>query len=325
MLKVGVVGVGSMGQNHARIYSEMGCLTGVFDIFNDAAVKIAKRFNVPAYGSVDELIDNVDALSVCTITSEHYDIGVKAIEAGKHVLIEKPFTGDVAKAEELCELAEERGTVLASGFVERCNPAVTAAKESLAAGRFGDLVTISSRRVSSFPSRIRDVGVIMDLAVHDVDVMRHITEREIVSVYALGGKKGNPQFEDFANLLMELDDGSIGNVEVNWLTPMKVRKLSLTCSKGYVQLDYIDQSLEYSTSRYAELDLSNMSQVPMELDVHHIMLKKDEPLKVELERFLSAAEGRSGPGATGRDAVANLKVCDAALRSLVEGRREDIC
>jgi len=262
MLRAGVIGVGSMGQNHARIYSELGSLAGVYDAAPDAAKNVAARLGTTAFSSIDELLNAVDAVSICTPTTCHFDAARKAIELGKAVLVEKPFTGDEAQARELCELAEKNKVTLASGFVERFNPVVKATKESLSSGRFGQLVSIGSRRVSSFPSRIRDVGVIKDLAIHDVDVIRYITGLEVRSVYALGGKMKRTQFEDHANLMMEMDDSVTATLEVNWLTPMKVRKVSLTCSSGFAQMDYMDQSLKFSSSKVQGMDDADMSRDP---------------------------------------------------------------
>jgi UDP-N-acetylglucosamine 3-dehydrogenase len=316
MMKVGVIGVGAMGQNHARVYSEIAQLVGVTDAITEQATKIAARLGTKAFSTVDELLDAVDAVSVCTPTSYHFDTAMKAIKKGKHLLVEKPFTGDSAKAAELCAAAEKNGVTIASGFIERCNPIVSVAKETMEAGKIGKIISLATRRVSSFPARIRDVGVVMDLGIHDVDVMRHITSSNVRSVYAVGGKFANPSFEDYANLLMEFENGAIGFVEVNWLTPMKVRKVSFTCSGGFVQMDYTDQSLEVSTSMVGNIDQSDMFRIPLEYDVRKISVKKEEPLKTELARFLGAAESGGVPAAGGVDAVQNLKVCEAALISL---------
>jgi UDP-N-acetylglucosamine 3-dehydrogenase len=316
MLRVGVIGTGSMGQNHARIYSEMGCLAGLFDVDAEAATNVSKRFGVNHYSDMDSLIRDVDAVSVCTPTQYHYEAAVKAIAQGRSVLVEKPFTGDVEKARALCELAEEHRVTLASGFVERFNPVVAATKDAIAAGRFGKVVSISSRRVSSYPFRIRDVGVIMDLAIHDVDVIRYLTGEKITSVYALGGKMANDRFEDHADLLLQTAGGLIGMVEANWLTPMKVRKVSITCSDGYAVMDYMDQSLQFSTSRMEQVDTSNMASMPIELDTHQVYVKKEEPLKRELRSFVDAAEKGERSECDGWNAVQNVSICAAALSSM---------
>jgi UDP-N-acetylglucosamine 3-dehydrogenase len=316
MMKVGVIGVGAMGQNHARVYSEIADLVGVTDAVPEQAKKVGERLGVISFENADALLERVDAVSVCTPTSYHFDTAMKAISKGKHLLVEKPFTGDSKKAAELCKAAEKARVIIASGFIERCNPIVTVAKETMESGRIGKVISLASRRVSSFPSRIRDVGVIMDLGIHDVDVMRHITSSNVRSVYAVGGRFANPSFEDYANLLMEFDNGAVGFVEVNWLTPMKVRKVSFTCSGGFVQMDYTDQSLEVSTSKVGNLDQSDMFRIPLEYDVRRVSVRKEEPLKAELERFLGAAGSGGRPAAGGVDAVQNLKVCEAALESM---------
>jgi UDP-N-acetylglucosamine 3-dehydrogenase len=316
MMKVGVIGVGAMGQNHARVYSEIAELVGVTDAISEQATKVAARLGTRSYSSVDALLEDVDAVSICTPTSYHFDTAMKAIHKGKHLLVEKPFTGDSVKAAEICKVAEEKNVTIASGFIERCNPIVAVAKETLEAGKIGKIISLASRRVSSFPARIRDVGVVMDLGIHDVDVMRHITSSDVRSVYAVGGKFANPLFEDYANLLMEFENGAVGFLEVNWLTPMKVRKVSFTCSGGFVQMDYTDQSLEVSTSKVGNMDQSDMFRIPLEYDVRKISVKKEEPLKTELTRFLEAALSGGIPAAGGVDAVQNLKVCEAALESL---------
>ncbi len=323
-MRVGVIGVGSMGKNHVRVYSEIAELVGVTDVVHESSRTIAERFGVRSYETPQELLRDVDAVSICTPTNEHYGIARKAIEQGVHLLVEKPFTGSSDSALDLVELAERAKLTMASGFIERCNPIVGNLRNLAVSGRFGDVISIASRRVSSFPARIRDVGVIMDLGIHDVDVLRHVKGSEVRSVYALGGSYNVKTCEDFANLLLEFEDGGLGFIEVNWLTPMKVRKLSLTCSKAFVQADYMDQSMEISSSSIKDLDPGNLFNLPLDLDVHRISVKKEEPLKVELENFLKAAQaGREAP-ISGRDAVANLKVCEAALRSLKGHCKEKI-
>ncbi|MDW5563813.1 MAG: Gfo/Idh/MocA family oxidoreductase [Methanomassiliicoccus sp.] len=321
MLRVGVIGTGSMGQNHARIYSEMGCLAGVFDVDSEACGRVAKRFSVKPYSNMDALIREVDAVSICTPTKYHFDAAVSAVNQGRSVLVEKPFTGDVVRARELCELAENKGVTIASGFVERFNPVVAATKDALTSGRFGKVVSIASRRVSSYPFRIRDVGVVMDLAIHDVDVIRYLTKEKVESVYALGGRMANDRFEDHATLLLQTAGGSTGMVEVNWLTPMKVRKVSITCSDGYAVMDYMDQSLQFSTSHMEHVDTSNMASMPIELDTHQVYVRKEEPLKRELKSFVDAAERGDRSECDGWNALENVSICAAALTSMREGCR----
>ena len=324
MAKVGVIGVGSMGQNHARIHSELAELIGVYDVDRALSKKVASRFGVRSFETIDDLLSQVEAVSICTITTSHFDVASKAITAGKDLLVEKPFTGTSEKASELCRMAEREGVTLAAGFVERHNPVVGVARGAVREGRFGKLITFASRRVSSFPARIRDVGVIMDLGIHDVDVLRYITGAEAKSVFALGGRINNSSYEDHANLLVELHGGVFAFIEVNWLTPMKVRKVSLTCSGGYVQLDYMDQSMEVSSSTTKDYDMADAFRIPLETDVRRISVKKEEPLKLEIADFLQASASGKVPIASGNDALNDLKVCEAALMSLRSGNKVEI-
>ena len=319
MMRVGVVGVGSMGQNHARVYSEIAKLVGVYDVMGEQARRIGARFSCTAFDDLDKMLRKVEAISVCTPTSMHQEVALKAIAAGVHILVEKPFTGVSLSALEVQKEAEKAGVTIAAGFIERFNPIVGVARDAVRESSLGRLISLSTRRVSSYPARIRDVGVVMDLGIHDVDVMRYVTGSDIASVYALGGRLSNPDFEDYANLLICFENGVVGFLEVNWLTPMKVRKMSLTCSKSFVQVDYTDQSMEISSSTIKNVDAADMFHIPLELDIRKVAVRKEEPLKRELLDFLGAAEKGNRPNAGVEDAIANLRVCEAALVSMSSG------
>jgi len=250
-MRVGVIGVGSMGQNHARILSEMGKLACVADTSPEAARRVGERYSVGRFTDYTELLkSDVDAVVVVTPTSTHEKVATDALRAGKHVLLEKPMSGDSKTLKRISDLAKRQKVVLAGGFTERHNPVVAFAKNSLEAGEYGDLITAATRRVSSLPTRIRDVGVIMDLGVHDIDVVQYVVGKTARSVYALGGKGKNTGFEDHANILIDFEGGTTGFVEVNWLTPMKVRKLALTCDKRFVEVDYMEQSALVCSSTF---------------------------------------------------------------------------
>lgn len=320
MTRVGVIGAGSMGQNHARVYSEVAELVGVCDSDPAVGESAAKRFGSRFFQSHEELLrQDVTAVSIATPTTLHYEIAKAALDRGVHVLLEKPFTGDVEEAEALAERAAEMGLVIAAGMVERHNPCVEFAHTALREGRYGKLITVSSRRVSAFPTRVRDVGVMMDLGIHDVDVMRYLVGEEVVGVYSVGGRERHESYEDHATALLTFRGGVNGVIEVNWLTPMKVRKLSLTCLKNFVELDYVNQAVEISSSRLMEYDPSDLYQAPFEYDVRQVALEKQEPLKREIEDFLRAAEHGARPLVDGAEAVDTLKVVRAIMESRAKG------
>ncbi len=329
MLNVGVIGVGSMGQNHARVYSEIANLVGISDNDPLAATNISKRFNTKCFNDYKKLLelDNLDAVSIATPTELHFEIGMAAINSGKHVLIEKPFTTTILDGEKLIGFAKEQNVILAVGHIERHNPVVKFTKDMLKNKKFGDLISISSRRVSSYPPRVRDVGVIFDLAIHDIDVFRYLVGDPIKSVYGLAGithSNGNSNFEDHANILLEFEgkSGTIpGFIEVNWLTPMKVRKVSLTCSSNFVEFDYQTQSLEVSSSTLIDYDLSNLYHLPQKYDTRTISIKPEEPLKNELLDFLNAIESSTLPLVSGAEGLAALRVVQAAVESYKNKKR----
>jgi len=321
MLRAGVIGVGSMGQNHARIYHENANLVGVADLDKEAVKKVGERYNTKYYADYKKLLKNVDVVSIAVPTGLHYKVSMDAINAGKHVLIEKPICNNIRDGEKLIQRADEQGVVLAVGHVERHNPIVRFAKEALKKKRFGDVISIAARRVSSFPSRIKDVGVILDIGIHDIDVIRYLAGSEIKTVYALAGKTGNTKFDDHANILLSFNNNISGFVEVNWLTPMKVRTLSLTCSKNFVELDYMKQSVKISSSKLVEYNVKDLFKTSFEFDVREISLKKEEPLRNEIYDFMNAIKKKRKPLVTGNDGLKALQIALAAERSYKDGKQ----
>jgi UDP-N-acetylglucosamine 3-dehydrogenase len=303
-MRVGVIGVGSMGQNHARLLAEKGNLAAVADVVPDAGRAVAERYSVKHYLSYQDLLKtDVEAVVIVTPTNTHQKIAEDAIRAGKHVLLEKPMTGSSAGLQAVTSLARSKKVVLAGGFTERHNPVVSFAKQSLQAGEFGDLITAATRRVSSMPTRVRDIGVVMDLGVHDIDVVQYVVGSKAKSVYALGGKTKGMKYEDHANILVEF---------------------ALTCSKNFVEVDYMDQATLVASSTFRPLESGNLYNVPLEFDLRRIALKKEEPLKRELADFQEAIEGGREPLVTGESALTTLRIAEGALESLRTGRKIDL-
>ncbi len=324
-MRVGIVGVGSMGQNHARLFSEVAELVGICDADREVGEATARRFGTSFFPAPQDLYrKGIDAVSIATPTRLHFDIAHEAVASGIHVLLEKPFTGDVEQAEKLTEEAEDQGVVLAAGLIERHNPCVEFAHDALREGAYGKLIAISARRVSSFPTRVRDVGVMMDLGIHDVDVLRYLVGTEVERVYSVAGRERHDHFEDHATALLTFRGGVTGTVEVNWLTPMKVRRLALTCLNNFVEVDYIDQSLDISASSLPKYDPSNLYQAPFEYETRQVALKKEEPLRRELVDFLAAIEEGRKPLVDGREAMRTLRVVTAIAEAQRRGRPVDL-
>ena len=227
---------------------------------------------------------------------------MEAIAHKKHVLVEKPIAFTLNEAEEMIAAAKEAGVILATGHVERFNPAVQKAKELIDDGVIGDIVSAFAKRVGPLPPRIKDVGVSIDLAIHDLDIMNYLFEEEITQVYGtMNSSFDDSEFEDHAEIMVSFDNESTGIIEVNWLTPYKRRELELTGTAGIISVDYIKQSIEVY-GKFAQ----------------DIQIRHEEPLKAELKSFLNAVMNNEEPEITGEDGLKALKMVIAANRSSKE-------
>jgi UDP-N-acetylglucosamine 3-dehydrogenase len=321
MLKIGVIGTGSMGKNHIRVCSEKEGmeLVGLVDQNVTLAETIAKRFSIKAFKDYKEMMPKIDAAIIATPTSTHHQIALDLLNHGKHVLVEKPISNTINQAEELVTTAEKEHLILAVGHIERHNPSVKFVKDALTEKKFGELITLTSRRVSNFPNRIKDIGVMMDLGIHDIDIM-HFLAGDVKSVYAKAGKFNKDiTYEDYANIILNFENDKCGIIEVNWLTPMKVRKMFLTCSENFVEINYIDQSVTISSSSFRTINEMDLYHVPIEYNVNKVSLEKREPLKNELDDFLTAIHTHHPALATGEDGLTALKIAEAATTSYKTG------
>ncbi len=326
-LRVAVIGVGAMGRNHARVYWEMPdvALVGVADADAAAAEAVARRYGTRAYTDYRRLLDEQmpDAVTVAVPTIDHAPVALDAIVRGIHLLIEKPIAFSVDKAREIIVAAADAGVCFTVGHVERFNPAVIALKAHLEAGELGRVFQIDARRQGPFPARVRDVGVVIDLAVHDLDVMRYVSGEEVVRVYAETERRIHSRCEDLLTGLVRLADGTVGTLTINWLTPTKIRELYVTGEYGMFRVDYITQDLYFyenataSGSGWEALHmLRGVSEGRM---IRHIVAKK-EPLRSEQEAFLAAVRGEALVAVSGTDGLRTLELAEAIVASGLEHR-----
>ena len=301
-VNLAVLGCGFWGKNHVRVLSELAScnLVAVADIDGVRARALGEKYHLDWFTDPFELIERKDVafISICTPTITHAKLASEAIKAGKHVLVEKPMTNTVEEAEGLIKNAENQNVKVMVGFIERFNPAVRKAKEIMEQGNIGKVVLASSRRVSRWPERIGDVGVVKDLAIHDIDLICHLFGNEVVQVYAIAGSLVH-KFEDYAHITLSFKDGRSAFIEANWLTPRKIRTLTLTGTEGLIQVEYITQEVT--------VDNQHLSYSPV--------LSQEEPLKVELEYFLNSILSDVMPEPSGKDGLLALRICDAALKS----------
>ena len=317
-LRTGVIGVGSMVQNHARIYSEISNLVAVADPDAEQGRKVADKFGIKWYEDYNQMLEYIDAVTIAVPTILHRTVAEAAIARGVHVLVEKPLAGNTEDAKAIVEAAKNASLVLAVGHVERHNEVVSKTKDLISKGKIGEILTLSAMRFSSYPFRIRDVGVLFDLAIHDVDLLLYLANSDIKMVFAAGGKSKNDIHEDHINLQLIFEDGKIGFCETNWLTPMKVRQLNITTTSCYLNVDHITQQIKILSSTYDEVDESNLYKTPMQVTEKNISVKAKEPLYNELVEFLSSIEENTEPLISGSDGLKAVRIVEAALKSLNE-------
>ena len=291
-VKVGVAGVGHMGKEHARIYSELQEveLVGVHDSNPDTARKIAAKCKTRAFGSLEEMVDAVDAASIVTPTSTHLAIAEPFLKRGKHVLVEKPIAMNTEEARKLVDLAEKHGAKLAVGHVERFNPVLVALEERLGRPRF-----IEAHRLSPYPGRSTDIGVVMDLMIHDLEIILHLVRSPVASVDAVGVpvlSKG----EDIANARIRFANGCVANLTTSRISPEKLRKIRVFQDDAYLSLDYMKQEGEI----YKRLD--------GKITRDKIPVMKGEPLKNQLAEFVMNVRENTDPRVAGAHGFEALKL-----------------
>ena len=304
MAKIGVavIGSGSWGKNHARVYNQLtnASLEAVVDAREDIARNVAKQYGVKWYTDLEKAFTNtnIEAVSICTPTVTHYDLAKQAIELGKHVLVEKPMTNTVDEAKKLIRLSKLNGTKLTVGFVERFNSAIKEALKRTSDGEIGDVILAHTRRLSRRPIRIGDVGVIKDLAIHDIDIINQLFKDEATVVFASAGSIAH-SFEDYANIQIGYHGNKSAFVETNWLTPRKIRTLTITGTEGIITVEYISQ----------QIIIENNERL------YQPYLTPEEPLYNELNSFINSILTDTEPEVTGEDGLKALKICEAAISS----------
>jgi UDP-N-acetylglucosamine 3-dehydrogenase len=309
-LRVGVVGVGVMGSNHARVLAEFPgvVLAGVADPDRKQAHFVGSTLGCPALSSVDELLDRgVDALTIAAPTHLHRDIALACIERGVHVLVEKPIASTVAEGEDIIAAARRAGVTLMIGHVERFNPAVQAIADAI---RDEDILSIAVTRVGPFPPRMSNVGVVIDLAVHDIDLICWFTGSEITEV--------QPQLsnavadrEDIALLQFRTASGVLAHINTNWLTPFKARTVHVATRRKYVIGDLLTRQV---TECYG-------FQPDGSYSMRHLSVGHAEPLRAELMAFVRAIRDSAPPPVTGEDGVASLAIAIQCLNGRHEPTR----
>ncbi len=331
-VRIGVIGTGSLGKEHARIYAELAQsgrveFSGVYDVNGEAARSQAVRHGVRAFVSIAEAIQGSDALSVVTPTVTHHAIARELLQAGRHVLVEKPMTDNSVQAQELVTLAQDRGLVLQVGHVERFNPVFSYLEKAAPFPRF-----IECHRLSPFPARSTDIGVVLDLMIHDLDVVLAFVKSPVVSVDAVGIPVLSGS-EDIANARIRFENGCVANLTASRISPERLRKIRVFSGGEkpvYISLDYrAQEGFIYRLAREGEEESSLLkkllsareSTLVSEFGGRRIVreavpINKDEPLKLELAHFLECVRERHAPKVSGAQAKVALDVAFEITRQI---------
>jgi UDP-N-acetylglucosamine 3-dehydrogenase len=306
-IKIAVIGVGGWGKNHVRVLDNMGVLEAVCDLSADRAKEIARKYETKFYSSIKDLFSNergLNACLVCTPTKSHLSVVREVIQNGCHVFVEKPLSFSSKECEEMMDLSKKAKVLLTCGYVERFNPAVQDLKKIIQKQTYGDLLMMEFHRENRMPLHIKDVGVIYDTSVHDIDTAMFLFGKGAKMVFARAGKKFH-LFEDFATIMLGFEDQKVAIIASNWVTPKKVRTFSAVCTEGTVNGDFITQEIRIN---HADATIIPRRQ------------QFQEPLVLELQSFIEVLEGkRKQPVVTSEEATNVTKVAEAALLSSETG------
>ena len=337
-VKVAVLGTGSLGQHHARIYAELAAagqveLTGIYDAHAETARKIAEKHKLRVFSSIAEAAAASDALNIVTPTITHFEIARQLLAQGKHVLVEKPMTDDTTQAAELVKLATEKNCVLQVGHVERFNPVFTYLVSAAPEPRF-----IETHRLSPYPARSTDIGVVLDLMIHDLDIVLAFVKSPVISVDAVGIPVLSKS-EDIANARLRFANGCVANLTVSRVSPDRMRKIRVFSggpTPSYISLDYRTQEGfifrmakdgENQSSALAKLlalagsNATIVSEFAGKKIVREpVPIAKDEPLKLELQSFVNCVREKLTPVVTGESAKLALELAFEITRQVQQSK-----
>ena len=303
-MKIVQIGTGGWGKNHTRILSQLGVLVAVCDADSQKSKEYGEKYSVNYYTSLDELLsaEEFDGAFVVTPTSTHTAIAQKLLEAKKHVFVEKPMTYKSEDGQNLVKIAEKNKVILTCGYIERFNPAVGVVKKMVKEKKYGDLVMLEFHRENRMPLHIKDVGIIYDTSVHDIDTANWLFDEMPQVVFARAGKIKH-EHEDFTSIMLGYKNDKVAIITSNWITPKKLRKFNAVCTDAIISSDFITQEIVVEKDEKSET----------------IQNEKQEPLLLEIQSFLGAVEGKNDQVVKSQEAVNVTKIAEAALLSSQKG------
>jgi len=315
-VRVAVIGIGNIGRQHVRNYFEIpeADLIAIADINKDAE-RIAAKYGTKFYQDFQEMLqkEEIDAVSVAIPANLHFSVSIEVIRRGKHILIEKPITTTIADAKTLIKEAKKKGIKLSVGHLERFNPAIIRLKELIKNGELGKIISITAKRIGLSPVNTTGVDVVTDLAIHDIDIINYLLGENPIKISAVGRKFNSNSTIDSASIQLVYPK-AFAQIETNWVTPLKIRTLTVAGLNGYAELNYITQDLELFKMAQNQ-PIADFAEFAKQLGepVHKkIRIKKKEPLRNELEHFVKSILGKGESMIVCEEALTALKIALSA-------------
>ncbi|MDO7020663.1 Gfo/Idh/MocA family oxidoreductase [Brachyspira innocens] len=308
------MGVGRMGQFHLNVISQINHinLSGIYDADENHLNEISQKYNIKKFNSIDEAIDNADAVIIASPTTFHFEIAKKAVEKGKHVLVEKPMTETYAQALELEEIVKQKNVILQVGHVERFNGAVQELHHIIEKPYL-----IEARRLAPFTPRITDVGVVFDIMIHDLDIVTSLVKKPVIR-FSASGKRIRTKNEDIASALLEFEDETIATVSASRVTQEKIRTLAISTEEAYFLLDYATQDIIIHRQAASQSNIKTSIGInyKQESIIERVFIHRDNPLKLEDEHFANCILGKDKRFVSIEDDVNTIKLTESILKEI---------
>ena len=313
-VNISLIGVGRMGQFHLNVINQINQinLAGIYDANEDHLNELSQKYNINKFNSIDEAIDNADAVIIASPTIYHFEIAKKAVEKGKHVLVEKPMTETYEQALELEALVKQKNVILQVGHVERFNGAVQELHHIIEKPYL-----IEARRLAPFTPRITDVGVVFDIMIHDLDIVTSLVKKPIVR-FSASGKRIRTNNEDIASALLGFEDETIATIRASRVTQEKIRTLAISTEEAYFILDYATQDITIHRQATSQSNIKTSVGInyKQESIIERVFIHRDNPLKLEDEHFANCILGKDKRFVSIEDDVNTIKLTEAILKEI---------
>jgi predicted dehydrogenase len=319
-VKVGVIGIGNMGQHHARVLSRLKDvqLVGVSDVNIELGIETASRYQVQFFEEYQKLLQHVDAVCVAVPTRLHHSVGMTCLKAGVHVLIEKPIAASIAEAESLVNAAADLNCILQVGHIERFNPAFQELHNVL---KTENMIALEARRMSPYAKRANDVSVVLDLMIHDIDLILELANSQVVKLTASGGKGPGSAYLDYVTATLGFANGIVATVTASKVTHRKIRTIAAHCHNSLTEADFLNNKILIHRQT-TENCMAAYGQVLYRQDglIEQVYTSNTEPLHAELEHFVQCVRGGNQPSVGGEQALKALRLASVIEQMALDGQ-----